>query len=118
MLPPALSADRSAALLRRSLQRPLRASRAAACALAIWLRYGRLRSGPQPRALEAAHRRSAEQLCATSLALRGLWIKTCQWISTRSDLFPPAYVQRLSRAQDRVPPRPLREIRAVLEAEL
>ena len=52
------------------------------------------------------------------MRLRGLLIKMCQVIGTRSDVFPAPYVRTLSQAQDRVPPRPFAEIRGVVEQDL
>ncbi len=64
------------------------------------------------------HRNSAESIFAAAIELRGLILKGCQFMGARSDLLPPAYVEVLSRLQDRVPPRPFAEIRAVVEHEL
>src|SRR5262249_18964227 len=64
------------------------------------------------------HQRNADQIYRTATHLRGLLLKVCQVVGTRSDVFPPEYVRTLSRAQDRVPPRPFAEIRGVVEAEL
>jgi predicted unusual protein kinase regulating ubiquinone biosynthesis (AarF/ABC1/UbiB family) len=91
----------------------------------VWLRiklptwWDRLRGrDPGARDWHAIHLANAEQIYATATRLRGLLLKVCQAVGTRSDVFPPEYVRTLSRAQDRVPPRPFAEIRAVVEAEL
>lgn len=93
----------------------------AAC---VWLRYklprwwDRARGrDPEARDLGAIHERNAEQIFATSVRLRGLLIKMCQVIGTRSDFFPPPYVRTLSKAQDQVPPRSFDEIRTVVEED-
>jgi ubiquinone biosynthesis protein len=54
----------------------------------------------------------------TAIELRGLLIKMCQVIGTRSDIFPPEYVQVLSTCHDRLPPRDFPAIRAQVEREL
>lgn len=64
------------------------------------------------------HRKSADSIFAAAIELRGLILKGCQFLGARSDLLPPEYVEVLSRLQDRVPPRPFAEIRAVVEREL
>src|SRR5215470_7985457 len=66
----------------------------------------------------AIHRRNAQLIFDTAVSLRGLLIKMCQVIGTRSDIFPPEYVKVLSRCHDRLPPRPFAQIRAVVEREL
>jgi ubiquinone biosynthesis protein len=39
-------------------------------------------------------------------------------MSTRGDIFPPEYIEELSKLQDRVPPVPFDDIRKVIEQEL
>ena len=63
---------------------------------------------PDGAARSARHRRNAQRIFDTALALRGLLIKMCQVIGTRSDIFPPEYVQVLSQCHDRLPPRAVR----------
>jgi len=46
------------------------------------------------------------------------FIKLGQLMSTRADLFPPAYIEELKKLQDRVPPLPFRLIRRVIETDL
>ena len=111
--------------LRHTLERVYRFVRIGYCALCVWLRY-RLRTRwdrRRGRETDAAtrtaiHQRNAEQIFRTAVALRGLLIKMCQVIGTRSDVFPPPYVRTLSQAHDRVPPRAFSEIRPVIESEL
>ena len=71
-----------------------------------------------PAARAALHQRNAQRIFDTAIALRGLLIKMCQVIGTRSDIFPPEYVRVLSRCHDRLPPRPFEQIRAQIEGEL
>lgn len=111
-----------------ALDRVVRSARVAAVAAMIYGSYKlpqltrRLVPGtgvPPDRARRAAqHRRNAQRIFAMAVALRGLLIKMCQVIGTRSDIFPPEYVQVLSRCHDRLPPRDLAEIRPHLEREL
>jgi len=84
-------------LLHRALRRPDRRDRAARA---------------------AQHQRNAERIFDMAITLQGLLIKMCQVIGTRSDVFPPEYVQVLSQCHDRLPPRPFEQIRAQVEREL
>ena len=109
----------------QALERLTRAARIGYTALCVWLRVQiptrlELLRGrdPEKRDWSNVHQRNAEQIFHTAMRLRGLLIKVCQVAGTRSDVFPPAYVRTLQRAQDRVPPRPFELMRAVVEAEL
>ena len=59
-------------------------------------------------------------MCSSDLAvtLRGMLVKMCQVIGTRSDIFPREYVSVLSQCQDRLPPREFESIRRVVEEDL
>ncbi len=46
------------------------------------------------------------------------FIKLGQLLSTRGDLFPPEYIEELSKLQDQVPPVPFEQIQYVIEKEL
>jgi ubiquinone biosynthesis protein len=46
------------------------------------------------------------------------FIKLGQLMSTRADLFPPEYINELTKLQDQVPPVPFEEIRRLVEVEL
>lgn len=76
------------------------------------------RANGRKRVRSALHRRNAQLLFDTAIALRGLLIKMCQVIGTRSDVFPPEYVKILSQCHDRLPPRGFAEMRAQVEREL
>ncbi len=111
--------------LTRELERAARGARIGAAAAQVYLRtrlprwIDRARGrDPRLRDLSAVHQRSADQILATATRLRGLLLKVCQVIGTRSDVFPPEYVRTLSRAQDEVPPRGFDEIREVVEQDL
>lgn len=64
------------------------------------------------------HRRSAESIYGTAVDLRGLILKGCQFLGSRSDVLPREYVEVLSRLQDRVPPKPFAVARRTVEVEL
>lgn len=68
--------------------------------------------------LSALHARNAERLHDMCVELRGGVLKVGQFASSRVDLLPQAFVDSLSRLQDRVPPVPTADIRARIEAEL
>lgn len=69
-------------------------------------------------ALSAQHRRSAQWIYDVVVRLQGLMIKIGQTIGSRPDLVPEEYCRILSRLQDQVPPRPFREMRPHIEAQL
>ncbi len=107
------------------LERIYRASRIGYTAVCVWLRYKLPRwfdqlHGKDPEARDASniHQRNANQIFNTAVHLRGMLIKMCQVIGTRSDVFPPEYVKTLSKCHDRLPPRPLQTIRKVIEEDL
>ena len=51
---------------------------------------------------ERWHAESARTLGNTALDLGGLLLKAGQYMSTRSDVLPPAWIDPLARLQDRV----------------
>lgn len=86
--------------------------------LVAWT-LGRTNGHAPDRAARAeTHRRNAQLVFDTAIELRGLLIKMCQVIGTRSDIFPPEYVKVLQQCHDRLPPRPFEQIRAQVEREL
>ncbi len=64
------------------------------------------------------HRQSAESIYGTAVDLRGLILKGCQFMGSRSDVLPREYVEVLSQLQDRVPPKPFAVVRRTVESEL
>lgn len=68
--------------------------------------------------LDLLHERGADDVRATVLSLQGALLKLAQLLSTRADLLPAPYTRALAPLQDRVPPRPFREIAATLADEL
>lgn len=73
-------------------------------------------AGPQDWELQ--HERSANRLLDTAASLGGALIKACQFASTRPDLLPPIYIERLSQLQDHVPPQDWSGIEAAITKEL
>src|SRR5688572_10923321 len=59
-----------------------------------------------PGGMDAVHERSAQRLAALCRELGGGVLKIGQFLSTRPDLLPPAYVRELARLQDSAPPAP------------
>ena len=92
--------------------------------LLIYLRYKRIQRKKNISAEERArlysreHQRNAERVYRVATKMEGLLIKTCQFISSRADVAPPEYVAVLSRLQDRVPPRPFREVVRQIQDQL
>ncbi|CAG0995585.1 aarF domain-containing kinase [Myxococcaceae bacterium] len=64
------------------------------------------------------NRRSAESIYEAAVDLRGLILKGCQFMGSRSDVLPREYVEVLSKLQDRVPPKAFPVVRRVVEGEL
>ena len=62
--------------------------------------------------------RAARALYRSAVRMQGMLIKACQFIATRADVLPDAWVSTLSGLHDRVPPRPFAAIRARVENEL
>jgi len=85
----------------------LRRAAAAAWGAGFGLRRG--------RAGREAVARQARLACE---ALGPAFIKLGQLASVRPDVFPPEVVFELERLQDRVPPAPVDEVRAIVAAEL
>ncbi|MEW6269483.1 MAG: cytochrome P450, partial [Thermodesulfobacteriota bacterium] len=100
---------------------PLRVARIASVALPTIVRYRALeRRGSRATQAEwdALHERTAGALHDLGLELKGLFVKLCQVVGARADVFPEPFVRRLSRFHDAVPPRPFAEIRGLVEDEL
>lgn len=62
--------------------------------------------------------RAARALYRSAVRLQGMLIKACQFIATRADVLPDAWVDTLSGLHDHVPPRPFATIRERIEREL
>jgi predicted unusual protein kinase regulating ubiquinone biosynthesis (AarF/ABC1/UbiB family) len=91
--------------------------------LPLMLAYARDRRrfllfGRSRRVDSATRRRRAEHLLDSMLTLGPTFIKLGQLLSTRPDILPPEYVEEFSKLQDRVPPAPWDDARAVVEAEV
>ena len=67
---------------------------------------------------EMQHRRGAGRVLDAAAALGGTLIKAAQFASSRPDLLPAPYVERLSELQDRVPPRPWTIIEGAVTREI
>jgi cytochrome P450 len=100
---------------------PVRVARIASVALPTILRYRALerRRGAAPQAeWDALHERTAAALHDLGIELKGLFVKLCQVVGARADVFPEPFIRRLSRFHDAVPPRSFAEIRRLVEHEL
>ncbi|KGN60332.2 uncharacterized protein LOC101216220 [Cucumis sativus] len=67
---------------------------------------------------EKAHERNAKRVLSLIIELEGLWVKFGQYLSTRADVVPEAYIRLLKQLQDSLPPRPLQEVRQTIQKEL
>jgi predicted unusual protein kinase regulating ubiquinone biosynthesis (AarF/ABC1/UbiB family) len=101
-----------------------RSARIARTAFVLWCLYKipavarRLLRRPAPPDRSATHERAARIILKTALDLRGVIIKVCQVVATRSDMFPPAFIRILKQCHDAVPAQPFDVIRDVVEREL
>ena len=111
-------------MTRRTDHAVWRVARIAATAATALGRYERLRLAdrlgrPAPAtAWDRAHDRTAAALHDLGTDLAGLFVKVCQVVGARADVFPRPFVQRLGRFHDRVPPRPFETLRPAIEREL
>ncbi len=110
--------------MRRIAERLYRNARIGWTAVCVWLRYkapqwwDRVRGrDPAQRDMAPIHQRNADQIFHTAVTMRGMLVKMCQVVGTRSDMFPPQYVKTLSQCHDRLPPRDFDTIRRVIEED-
>jgi ubiquinone biosynthesis protein len=103
-------------------QRLYRSLRVAVTAARLWSMYKlpqrlgrRARTPAQSARVDA---RASQLLLELAFDLRGVLIKLCQAIATRSDRFPPSFIERLKQAHDAVPPLAFPIIKAQVEREL
>lgn len=68
--------------------------------------------------LPRVHEVNARRIERTVVSLQGLFLKVGQLISIMTNFLPEALRKPLESLQDRVPPRPLEQIRARIEQEL
>ena len=68
--------------------------------------------------LGATHEQVARRILDLALSMRGVMIKMCQVVATRSDMFPRPFVEVLKQCHDAVPPQPWPVVRRVVEGEL
>ena len=85
-----------------------------------WLRMWRPVLGPSLYAsrLTDMHRKTSKRVVRQILELGGLFIKVGQLISILTNFLPEDFRRDLEQLQDRVPPRPLGEVRTRLMQEL
>ena len=67
---------------------------------------------------EKKFRKHAQRALKTFVALGPSYIKLGQWLSSRADLLPQAYLDVLEKLQDDVLPEPFSDVRPTLEKEL
>ncbi len=110
--------------LNRVAERAYRSARIGWTALCVWLRYKSpqwwdrlLRRDVSARDMAAIHQRNADQIFNTAVTMRGMLVKMCQVIGTRSDIFPPQYVKTLSQCHDRLPARDFETVKRVVEED-
>lgn len=67
---------------------------------------------------EANYEISARFLYLSILRLRGLWTKTAQYMSSRADFVPVAYIRELAKLQDQAPATPWEQVEKLLSPKL
>jgi ubiquinone biosynthesis protein len=88
---------------------------------ALFIKYGRsdlVGDATEAGAAEAPPPEAAAQLTADLEKLGPTYVKLGQLLSTRADLLPPAFLESLSRLQDKVGPFSFQEAEAIVTAEL
>lgn len=75
-----------------------------------WLLARILPAQVSARRFARAHRKNARRLAQGFTSLRGVFIKMGQVLSVVGSFLPSAYAEELEKLQDKVPPRPFREI--------
>src|SRR5918994_2027548 len=94
-------------------------------AMDLWVGYAALRERARlmpglvrDEDWELQHRRGAGRVLDAAAALGGTLIKAAQFASSRPDLLPAPYIERLSELQDRVPPQPWSVMEGAVEREI
>ncbi|KAL1532327.1 hypothetical protein AAHA92_32351 [Salvia divinorum] len=94
-------------------------------AVVIYLDYKALqvrekwtKSSKRDELWEKAHECNAKRVLKLIVELEGLWVKLGQYLSTRADVLPPAYINHLKQLQDSLPPRKLEEVYLIINQEL
>jgi ubiquinone biosynthesis protein len=109
-------------MLRRfAAYRVLRIAAVAAPAILAyrWLSFReRLGRPAPPDTWERIHERTACGLHDLGIELAGFFVKLCQIVGARADVFAPPFIHRLGRFHDAVPARPFAEVRGWIEREL
>ena len=109
-------------MLQRS--RAYRIAKTSLVAYRVMRRYRRLsrreeaERPPSDADYAAAHEATAQDLHDLAVDLEGLFIKLCQMIGARGDVFPEPFVRILGRFHDAVPPRPFKKLERCIEKEL
>ena len=89
---------------------------------ALFIKYGRSdllgEAAPEADAPAVAAPEMPEQLAADLEKLGPTYVKLGQLLSTRADLLPPAFLEALTRLQDKVEPFSFEEAEAIVTAEL
>ncbi|MCU0822501.1 MAG: AarF/UbiB family protein [Spirochaetes bacterium] len=67
--------------------------------------------------MRKTHEKRAKQLYHTAVYMQGAFIKACQYLSARPDVFPEPYIKILSSLQDDVPPEKFENIMEVINRE-
>lgn len=80
------------------------------CLKALQQREKFIRKSKRAALWERLHERNAKRVLSLMIELEGLWVKLGQYLSTRADVLPKAYITQLKQLQDSLPPRPVDEV--------
>ncbi|MGD8863171.1 MAG: AarF/UbiB family protein [Myxococcales bacterium] len=108
------------------LTRAYRTYRVATTAARLWAMYKvpdkvrgwTGREGRTDEELEPVNEAASKLLLDLAFDLRGVIIKMCQAIATRSDRFPPSFIDQLKQCHDAVPSHPFDVVKVHVEREL
>lgn len=67
--------------------------------------------------MEKTFRKRAADLYTLATTMSGVMIKLCQYLSTRQDILPAPYIDKLKSLQDEVPPVPFSEMEKIIRLE-
>jgi predicted unusual protein kinase regulating ubiquinone biosynthesis (AarF/ABC1/UbiB family) len=67
--------------------------------------------------MEKTCRKRAAELYTLAITMGGVMIKLCQYLSTRQDILPAPYIDKLKSLQDEVPPAPFSEMEKIIHED-
>jgi len=89
----------------------------------LWLRATRrkckrLSKAEADATWDSVHRILSPYMYLGILGMKGLWVKAGQYLSSRADVMPVAFLEELQKLQDCVPPSPIEQVKETIERGL